>query len=62
MGLERRPGDKSGVAVAAVAAGGPLRGGGQGDGRVGEECGVGAGVDDRQGEGADQGGSGGHDL
>ncbi len=48
-------------AVAAVAAGGPLggdRAGGQGDGRVGEGCGVGAGVAARQGEGADQGRSG----
>jgi hypothetical protein len=50
VGLERQPGEgrnKSGVAVAAVAAGGPLGGdrvGGQGDGRVGEGCGVGAGV------------------
>ncbi len=45
--------NKSGVAVAAVAAGGPLggdRAGGQGDGCVGEGCGVGASVAARQGE------------
>ncbi len=56
VGEERQPSEgrnKSGVAVAAFAAGGPLggdRAGGQGDGHVGEGCGVGAGVAARQGE------------
>jgi hypothetical protein len=55
-GAQQERGGRSGCRGMGVLGGDCA--GGQGDGRVGEGCGVGAGVAARQGEGADQGDSG----